>query len=99
MAGAPRQQGAVKAVSDATNAPVVIWDGGVWDFEEGVDFEAEGLGGLAEHLLVLSGGHDRAAEVLRAAERGHHRSEFDRLRACAHEHRDVAQFAPLSSFA
>ena len=65
---------------------------GAHHVEVGVDFEAEGLGDLAEHLFVLPSGHDGAAEVIRAAQRGYDRGELDRLRAGAHEDRDVARF-------
>ena len=64
---------------------------GAHHVEVGVDREAEGLGDLAEHLLVLASGHHGAAEVISAAQRGHHRGELDRLGAGAHEDRDVAR--------
>jgi len=57
----------VKAVSDATNAPVVIWDGGVWDFEEGVDFEPGEWPTLACELKAIAqmlGGHGSAVEII-----------------------------------
>jgi hypothetical protein len=57
----------VKAVSNATNAPVVIWDGGVWDFEEGVDFEPGEWPKLACELKAIAhmlGGHGSAAEIV-----------------------------------
>lgn len=57
----------MKAVSDATNAPVVIWDGGVWDFEEGVDFEPGEWRHLACELKAIAdmlGGHGSAAEIV-----------------------------------
>lgn len=67
MAGAHREQGAVRAVSDATNAPVVIWDGGVWDFEEGVDFDPGEWPKLACELKAIAtmlGGHGSAVEII-----------------------------------
>jgi len=57
----------VKAVSDATNAPVVIWDGGVWDFEEGVDFDPGEWPKLATELRAIAqmlGGHGSAVEII-----------------------------------
>lgn len=57
----------MKAVSDATNAPVVIWDGGVWDFEEGVDFDEGEWPKLATELRAIAqmlGGHGSAAEII-----------------------------------
>ncbi len=64
---------------------------GTHHVEIGVDREAEDLGDLAEHLLVLAGGHHRAAEVVGIAQRRHHRGQLNRLRAGAHEDRDVAR--------
>ena len=72
---------------------------GAHHVEVGVDGEAEGLGDLAEHLLVLASGHHGTAEVVGAAQRGHHRGELDRLRAGTHEDQDVARcgHGPLPS--
>lgn len=73
MAGPPRQPGAVKAVSDATNAPVVIWDGGVWDFDEGEDFEPGEWRHLACELKAIAdmlGGHGSAAEIVYRDKKG-----------------------------
>lgn len=67
MAGAHREQGAVRAVSNATNAPVVVWDGGIWDFEEGVDFEPGEWRHLACELKAIAtmlGGFGSAAEII-----------------------------------
>lgn len=57
----------MKAVSDATNAPEVIWDGGVWDFEEGVDFDEGEWPKLATELRAIAqmlGGHGSATEIV-----------------------------------
>lgn len=57
----------MKAVSDATNAPVVIWDGGVWDFEQGVDFDEGEWPKLATELRAIAqmlGGHGSAVEII-----------------------------------
>lgn len=58
----------MKAVSDATNAPVVLWDGGVWDFEEGEDFDEGEWPTLACELRAIAtmlGGHGSAVEIVR----------------------------------
>ena len=67
------------------------------DVEIGVHGEAELIGDLLEHLLVLSGRHHRAIEVGGAAQRRHHRSQLDGLGPRAHEHQDVP--APLGGIA
>lgn len=57
----------MKAVSDATNAPVAVWDGGVWDFEEGVDFDEGEWPTLACELKAIAtmlGGHGSAVEIV-----------------------------------
>lgn len=57
----------MRAVSDATNAPVVIWDGGIWDFEEGIDFEPGEWRHLACELKAIAtmlGGFGSAAEII-----------------------------------
>ena len=67
MAGAHREPGAVRAVSNAKNAPVVIWDGGIWDFEEGVEFEPGEWRHLACELKAIAtmfGGFGSAAEII-----------------------------------
>ena len=45
----------MRAVSNAANAPVVIWDGGVWDFEEGVDFGEVGEDGRLRKIVTFFG--------------------------------------------
>ena len=61
------------------------------DIEVGVDHEAEGVGDLAEHLLVLASGHQGASEVAGTAQRGHNRRKLDGLRAGTHEDHDIAR--------
>lgn len=54
-------------VADATNAPVRIWDGGIWDFDEGVDFEPGEWPQLACELKAIAqmlGGHGSATEIV-----------------------------------
>lgn len=57
----------MKAVSDAANAPVSIWDGGIWDFEEDVDFDEGDWPKLACELKAIAGllgGHGSAVEIV-----------------------------------
>ena len=57
----------MRAVADATNAPVVLWDGGIWDFEEGLDFEEGEWPKLAVELKAIAqmlGGHGSAVEII-----------------------------------
>lgn len=63
----------MRAVSDATNAPVVIWDGGVWDFEEGEDFDPGEWPKLACELRAIAtmlGGHGSAVEIVHRDKKG-----------------------------
>lgn len=56
-----------KPVADATNAPEIIWDGGIWDFEENVDFEQGEWPELACELKAIAmmlGGFGSAAEIV-----------------------------------
>lgn len=56
-----------KPVSDAANAPEVVWDGGIWDFEEGIDFDEGEWPELACELKAIAtmlGGQGSAAEII-----------------------------------
>lgn len=54
-------------MADATNAPIRIWDGGIWDFDEDVDFDKGEWPKLACELKAIAqmlGGHGSAAEII-----------------------------------
>lgn len=61
------------AVSDAANAPVAVWDGGIWDFEEGVDFDEGEWPKLAcemKAIATMLGGYGSAAEIITRDKKG-----------------------------
>lgn len=60
-------------LADATNAPVDIWDGGPWDFEEEEDFDKGEWPKLACELKAIAsmlGGHGSAAEIIHRNNKG-----------------------------